>query len=90
MSAALRRCEQLTEATDDKTRARLAAEAFDALEARFPQSTNLTTRRDVREGELKISEVEVSLHKVMSAQPRWPPDGLAVRGAVYKLDQLIP
>jgi hypothetical protein len=37
MSAALRLYEQLTEAKDDKTRARLIAEAFDELEARFPQ-----------------------------------------------------
>ncbi|WP_274607697.1 hypothetical protein [Thiohalocapsa halophila] len=35
MSAALQLYEQLTEAGDDKTRARLIAEAFDALEARF-------------------------------------------------------
>jgi hypothetical protein len=67
MSAALRLYEQLTEATDDKTRARLIAEAFDALEARFPQIGELATQGHVREGELRlqkeIKEVEGRLQK---------------------------
>jgi hypothetical protein len=48
MSAALKLYTQLTEATDDKTRARLIADAFDALEARFPQITDLATQSHVR------------------------------------------
>lgn len=67
MSAALHLYEQLTEATDDKTRARLIAEAFDALEARFPQITDLATEGQVRETELRlqkeIKEVEGCLQK---------------------------
>jgi predicted RNA-binding protein with PIN domain len=67
MSAALRLYEQLTEATDDKTRARLIAEAFDALEARFPQISELATQGHVRESELRlqkeIKEVEGRLRK---------------------------
>ena len=67
MSAALRLYEQLTEAKDDKTRARLIAEAFDELEARFPQLTNLATQGHVRESELRlqkeIKEVEGRLRK---------------------------
>jgi septin family protein len=67
MSAALRLYEQLTEATDDKTRARLIAEAFDALEARFPQIGDLATQGHVRESELRlqkeIKEVEGRLQK---------------------------
>jgi predicted nucleic acid-binding Zn-ribbon protein len=60
MSAALRLYEQLTEAKDDKTRARLIAEAFDELEARFPQLADLATQGHVREGELRIQkEIEV-------------------------------
>jgi hypothetical protein len=54
MSAALRLYEQLTEATDDKTRARLIAEAFDALETRFPQLSDLATQGHVRESELRL------------------------------------
>jgi hypothetical protein len=67
MSAALHLYEQLTEATDDKTRARLIAEAFDALETRFPQITDLATQGQVRETELRlqkeIREVEGRLQK---------------------------
>jgi hypothetical protein len=67
MSAALRLYEQLTEAKDDKTRARLIAEAFDELEARFPQLTDLATQGHVRESELRlqkeIKEVEGRLRK---------------------------
>jgi len=56
MSAALRLYEQLTEAKDDKTRARLIAEAFDELEARFPQLTDLATQGHVREAELRLQK----------------------------------
>ncbi len=67
MSAALRLYEQLSEATDDKTRARLIAEAFDALEDRFPQISDLATQGHLREGELRlqkeIKEVEGRLQK---------------------------
>jgi len=55
MSAALEFYAQLTEAPDEKTRARLIADAFDALEARFPRISNLATQGDVREGELPSS-----------------------------------
>jgi len=67
MSAALRLYEQLTEAKDDKTRARLIAEAFDELEARFPQLTDLATQGHLRESELRlqkeIKEAEGRLRK---------------------------
>ena len=67
MSAALKLYEQLTEAKDDKTRARLIAEAFDELEARFPQLADLATQGHVRESELhlqkEIKEVEGRLQK---------------------------
>jgi hypothetical protein len=67
MSAALKLYEQLSEAKDDKTRARLIAEAFDQLEARFPQPADLATQGHVRESELRlqkeIKEVEGRLRK---------------------------
>lgn len=67
MSAALRLYEQLSEAKDDKTRARLIAEAFDELEDRFPQLADLATQGHVRESELRlqkeIKEVEGRLLK---------------------------
>lgn len=67
MSAALELYTQLTEAPDEKTRARLIADAFDALEARFPQISELATQGHVRESELRlqkeIREVEARLQK---------------------------
>ena len=67
MSAALDLYAKLTETTDEKERARLIAEAFDVLEARFPQITDLATQGHVRESELRlqkeIKEVEARLQK---------------------------
>ena len=69
MSAALELYAQLTEAPDEKTRARLIADAFDALEARFPHIGDLATQGHVRESELRlqkeIKEVEARLQEQM-------------------------
>ncbi len=104
MSAALELYTQLTEATDDKTRARLIADAFDALETRFPQITDLATQGHLRESELRlqkeikevegrlqkeIKHVEVNLHRAMAAQTGWLLGGLTVLGAVFKLADLM-
>ncbi|NBC48603.1 MAG: DUF1640 domain-containing protein [Gammaproteobacteria bacterium] len=56
MSAALELYAQLTEASDEKTRARLIADAFDALEARFPQINDLASQSHVRESELRLQK----------------------------------
>ena len=67
MSAALDLYAKLTETSDDKERARLIAEAFEALEARFPHLNDLATQGHVRESELRlqkeIKEVEGRLQK---------------------------
>ena len=64
---ALHLYEQLTEATDDKTRAKVIAEAFGHLEERYPQIKELATQGHVRESELRlqkeIKEVEARLQK---------------------------
>jgi predicted RNA-binding protein with PIN domain len=69
MSAALELYAQLTEAPDEKTRARLIADAFDALEARFPRISDVATQGQVRESELRlqkeIKEVEARLQEQM-------------------------
>jgi len=49
MSVALDLYAKLTETTDEKERARLIAEAFDVLEARFPQIIALATQGHLRE-----------------------------------------
>ncbi len=65
MSVALRLYEQLSEAQDDKTRARLIAEAFAQLEDHYPPVKDLATQGQVRETELRlqkeIREVEARL-----------------------------
>ena len=71
MSAALRLYEQLTEAKDDKTRARLIAEAFDELETRFPQLADLATQGDVRESELRLQkEIELVRKEIKEVEGR--------------------
>jgi SMC interacting uncharacterized protein involved in chromosome segregation len=78
MSAALDLYAKLTETSDDKERARLIADAFEALEARFPHLNDLATQGHVRESELRlqneikgvelqIREVEARLQKDIKA-----------------------
>ena len=67
MGAALDLYAKLADTTDDKERARLIADAFEALEARFAQLNDLATQGHVRESELRlqkeIKEVEGRLQK---------------------------
>jgi hypothetical protein len=89
MSAALRLYEQLSEAKDDKTRARLIAEAFDELEARFPQLGDLATQGHVRESELRlqkeIKEVEGRIRKeIMELEGRLQKQIREVEGKLQK------
>jgi hypothetical protein len=89
MSASLRLYEQLSEAKDDKTRARLIAEAFDELEARFPQLGDLATQGHVRESELRlqqeIKEVEGRLRKeIMEVEGRLRKEIMEVEGRLQK------
>lgn len=67
MSAALDLYAKLTETTDEKERARLIAQAVEALDARFPQISELATQSHVRESELRlqkeIREVEARLQE---------------------------
>ncbi len=69
MGVALRLYEQLTEAGEDKTRAKLIAEAFEQFEERYPNIKELATQGHVRESELRlqkeIKEVEGRLQKEM-------------------------
>ncbi len=67
MGVALKLYEQLTDAGEDKARARLIAEAFEALESRYPDFKDMATQGHVRESELRlqkeIKEVEARLIK---------------------------
>jgi hypothetical protein len=48
--------ERLAQATDDRTRARIIAEAFGALEDRYPQLSDLATRTHLTEIEYKLAK----------------------------------
>jgi len=51
--------EKLSSAPDDKTRARIIAEAFETLEERYPRLSDVATRQDLSEAELRlIKEIE--------------------------------
>ena len=74
MSVALRLYEQLTEAPDEKSRARAIAEALEQLEDRYPQIRDVATAPQLREAELRlqkeieqvrleIKEIELRLQK---------------------------
>jgi hypothetical protein len=66
-AAALHLYQRLTEATDDRTRAQIIAEAFSELEDRYPQLKEVATQPQLRETELRlqkeIREVELRLQK---------------------------
>jgi chromosome segregation ATPase len=56
MSVALRLYEQLTEAPDEKSRARAIAEALEQLEDRYPQIRDVATAPQLRETELRLQK----------------------------------
>ena len=59
MSSVIDLYERLSTAEDDKTRARIVAEAFEALEDRYPHLSETATRTDLSETELRlIKEIE--------------------------------
>ena len=71
MALALQLYEQLTEAPDDKTRARLIAHAFEQMESRYPQIKDLTTQSQARETELRlIHEIEKTRHETKALEGR--------------------
>ncbi len=74
--------EKLSYAPDDKTRARIIAEAFETLEERYPQSSDVATRQKLRETELRlfkeidqvrleIKAVEIRLTQAIHPQTLW-------------------
>ncbi|WP_295408074.1 DUF1640 domain-containing protein [uncultured Thiocystis sp.] len=65
MSSVVALYEALTSAPDDRTRARLIADAFERREDRYPHLPELATQGHVRESELrlqkKIAQVQANL-----------------------------
>ena len=85
MSVALRLYEQLTEAPDEKTKARLIAEAFEQLEDRYPQVKEVATQSQVREAELLLQrEIEQTRLEIKSVEARLQ---LEIKEVEVKLQQ---
>ncbi|NEX17750.1 MAG: DUF1640 domain-containing protein [Halochromatium sp.] len=68
MSAAFDLYTKLKHSSSDEERAEVIAQAFDALEARFPQLNDLATQGHVREAELRLQKeikgVELQIKEV--------------------------
>jgi hypothetical protein len=56
MSSVVALYEALSNAPDDRTRARVIAEAFERLEDRYPHLSELATQGHVRESELRLQK----------------------------------
>ncbi|RKT45356.1 DUF1640 domain-containing protein [Thiocapsa rosea] len=69
MSSSVALYEALTTATDDRTRARVIAEAFERLEERYPHLPDMVTQGHLRETELRLQK-EIELVKAETVQMR--------------------
>ncbi|MFB6359179.1 MAG: hypothetical protein ABEJ96_09350 [Thiohalorhabdaceae bacterium] len=56
MTSSVELYEKLRTAPDDQTRAKLIAEAFENVEERYPEITDLATASQVRESELRLQK----------------------------------
>ena len=71
MAVALRLYEQLTEAPDDKTRARVIAEALEEMEQRYPQIRDMATQETLRVTELRlVKEIEQIRQEIREIESR--------------------
>ena len=82
MSVALRVYEQLTEAPDDKARARVIADAFDQLETTYPALKEAATQTQLRETELRLQK-EIGQVRLEIEQVR-----LEIKNVEVKLKEL--
>lgn len=68
MTSAVQLYEALATAPDDKTRAKLIAEAIERLEERYPHLPDLTTRDHLRETELCLRKEIGQVHSDLKAE----------------------
>ncbi|MDZ7750209.1 MAG: DUF1640 domain-containing protein [Gammaproteobacteria bacterium] len=65
MTSPIQLYEALTSAPDDKTRARIIAEAFERMEERYPEVKDLATRTALSETELRLQkEIEITRKEI--------------------------
>ncbi|MGC9457768.1 MAG: DUF1640 domain-containing protein, partial [Halothiobacillaceae bacterium] len=80
MSSVIELYEQLSSAPDDKVRARVIAEAFERLEERYPEVTDLATRSGVSETELRLKK------EIIEAEGRLRLELEAARKEIKEID----
>jgi chromosome segregation ATPase len=82
---ALHLYEQLTEAPDDRTRAKLIAEAFGQLEEHYPRLQELATAGHVRESELRLQkEIEGVRLEIKEVEGKLQKEIREVEGTLQK------
>jgi hypothetical protein len=69
MTSSVALYEALTTATDDRTRARVIAEAFERLKERYPHLPEMVTQGHLRETELRLQK-EIELVRAETVQMR--------------------
>jgi hypothetical protein len=85
MTSAIRLYEELTAAPDDKTRARIIAEAFERMEERYPEVKDLATRTALTETGLQLQkEIELTRKEIAEAEGRLRKEIAEVEGGFRK------
>ncbi|MBK1722325.1 DUF1640 domain-containing protein [Thiocystis violacea] len=79
MSSSVALYEALATAPDERARAKVIAEAFEQLEERYPNLSNLATQGHVREAELRLqkeieqvrADLSTQIERIKSHLLRW-------------------
>ena len=86
MTSVIQFYEQLSSAPDDKTRARLIAEAFERMEERYPEVKDLATQSGLRETELRLQkEIEIVRKEIVEIEGRLQKQIEIVRKEIVEL-----
>ncbi|MGD8207077.1 MAG: DUF1640 domain-containing protein [Thiohalocapsa sp.] len=85
MSSSVALYEALTSAPDERTRARVIAEAFERLEERYPHLQDLVTQGHLRETELRLQkEIEQVRAELRETELRLLKEIEQVRGEIAR------
>ncbi|GAB4365839.1 MAG: hypothetical protein Kow0060_23390 [Methylohalobius crimeensis] len=87
MTSVIQFYEQLSSAPDDKTRARLIAEAFERMEERYPEVRDLATQSGLNETELRLQkEIEIVRKEIAEAEGRLAKEIETVRKEIVEIE----
>ena len=87
MTSVIELYERLSAATDDKTRARIIAEAFEALEERYPNLSDIATKTHLSETELRLAkEIEETRGEIKETELRLAKEIEETRGEIKETE----